>query len=61
LRNLSPEPLQLIKHSGADKTIDTLGVAAEKVIPISLQSPHWHLHFGPLNRLHRAVVFKPMP
>ena len=61
LRNLSPEPLQLIKHSGADKTIDTLGVAAEKVIPISQQSPHWHLHFGPLNRLHRAVVFKPMP
>ena len=60
LRNLSKEPLQLIKHSAAEKTIDTLDVAAEKLVPISLQSPHWHLHFGPLDRLHRAVVFKPM-
>ena len=61
LRNLTSEPLQLIKHSGADKTIDTMGVAAEKIIPISQHSPHWHLHFGSLNQLHRAVVFKPMP
>jgi len=61
LRNLSQEPIQLIKHAGADKTIDTLRVAGEKLLPISPQSPHWHLHFGPLDRLHRAVVFKPMP
>ncbi|MBK7091822.1 MAG: hypothetical protein IPH59_08885 [bacterium] len=61
VRNLSQESFLLVKHTGQDKTIDSLGVAAEKPIPIASQSPHWHLHFGPLDRLHRAVVFKPMP
>jgi DNA-binding helix-hairpin-helix protein with protein kinase domain len=61
LHNQSREPLLLIKYSGADKVIDTLAVGAEKLVPISQQGPHWHLHFGPLDRLHRVVVFKPMP
>ncbi len=58
--NLTKEPLLLVRQSGKDRTTDKLAAADEKLIPISSKPPHWHLHFGPLDKLHRAVVFKPM-
>jgi len=51
----------LLKHAAKDRTTGTLAAGAEKLIPISPKAPHWHLHFGPLDKLHRAVGFKPMP
>ncbi len=59
LRNMTAEPLLLIKHSGATRTIDSLVSSREKLLPISSKEPHWYLHFGPLEALHRAVVFRP--
>jgi hypothetical protein len=60
LHNLTKEPLLMIKHAGKNRTTDTLAAGDEKLIPISPKAPHWYLHFGPLDKLHRAVVFKPM-
>lgn len=60
LRNLTKETLLLVKHSSKDRATDTLAAGDEKLVPISTKAPHWHLHFGPLNTLHRAVTFKPM-
>lgn len=61
LRNLTKQPFVLAQHSGATRTLDTLAASGEKLLPISTKEPHWYLHFGSLDSLHRAVVFKPMP
>ena len=61
LRNLTKQPFLLTKHSGPARTEDTLAASGEKLLPISPKEPHWYMHFESLDRLHRAVVFKPMP
>ena len=61
VRNLTKQPLLLVKHEGHVRTTDKLDVGAEKLLPVSSVGHKWYLHFGSLDTLHRAVLFTPMP
>lgn len=60
VHNLTAESFSLVKHTGKTPIAESLEAGGQKPIPISSKASPWHLHFGPLDKLHRAVIFTPM-
>lgn len=59
VRNLTKQPFLLVKHSEKNRTVP-LAATGEAPLPLSSKDAPWYLHFGSLDSLHRAVVFKPL-
>lgn len=57
IRNVTRQAFVLVEHSRGRRTETAFGVKAEQAIPIASKTDQWYLHFGPLDQLHRAVVF----
>jgi eukaryotic-like serine/threonine-protein kinase len=60
VHNLTTEAFSLVKHTGNTALAETVEAGAQKPIPLSSRISPWYLHFGPMDKLHRAVVFRPM-
>lgn len=61
VHNLTKKAIPLVNHAGKSSVTESLEAGGDRLIPVATKAPHWHLHFGPLSELHRAVVFTPMP
>lgn len=57
LRNLGQEELVLAKHTPGQTAVHRLRPGEARMVPVTAQEPHWYLHFGELDQLHRAVHF----
>ena len=57
IRNVARQAFILVEHRGGRRTETAFGVNTERSVPIASKTDQWYLHFGPLNQVHRAVVF----
>lgn len=60
VHNLTTEAFFLVKHTGNAVLSETLEAGQEKSVPLSSKTSPWYLHFGPMDKLHRAVMFRSM-